>query len=137
MKTISLRPIIPLDPLKITKILSPNQSSTLQSQFLFVRTTHSIHCIGKKEILYLQANGNYTKIVSKDGSEILASKTLKYFGPMLDQRIFFRTHQSYIVNLSFMQQLKMTDSYELVLQNGRKIPVSRSKQKSIQNILQN
>ena len=51
-----------------------------------------------EEILYCQADDNYTQIFLKKGKR-LVSKTLKYFEESLSENGFARVHKSYLVNL--------------------------------------
>lgn len=109
----------------------------VKKHFLFIRTSQTIHCIKKSDILYLRASSNYTEIFSIGGTKIICSKTLKYFNAILSESTFFRSHQSYIVNLFQLRNLHIGKSSDLELICGTRIPISRSKLKSIQNRLQN
>ena len=56
----------------------------------------------------------------------LISKTLKYVGELLPNSMFYRIHQSYIVNFKSIQAFDRSTNYVL-LSNGKELPVSRSK----------
>lgn len=82
---------------------------------VFIQTT---------DILYLEGQGNYTKIYCKEQS-FLATKTLKSFEKILDPRIYIRVHRSYIVNIKKVLRLSSEEGGELILSNNFRIPVSR------------
>lgn len=78
-------------------------------------------------IMYLEANSNYTMIVMQDKSKHLASKTLATFEEVLNNSLFFRSHKSHIVNLKFIKQYLRGDGGELIMLDGKNIPLSRTK----------
>lgn len=53
-------------------------------------------------ILFAEAQGNYTKIHTYDNLSILVSKTLRVIEEMLPEEAFFRIHKSYLVNLNYL-----------------------------------
>lgn len=80
-----------------------------------------------KSIVQLEASSNYTNIYMEDRSKIIASKTLKDFEELLPEDIFFRTHHSHIINLSFIKRYIKGDGGQIELQNGNYVDVSRRK----------
>jgi len=79
-------------------------------------------------IMYLEASSNYTMIVMHDKSKHLASKTLATFEEVLqDNTLFFRSHKSNIVNLKFIKQYIRGEGGELIMLDGKNIPLSRTK----------
>jgi two-component system LytT family response regulator len=80
------------------------------------------------DIMYLEASSNYTMIVMHDKSKHLASKTLATFEDVLqDNPLFFRSHKSHVVNLKFIKQYIRGDGGELIMLDGKNIPLSRTK----------
>lgn len=80
------------------------------------------------EIMYLEASSNYTTILMQDKTKHLASKTLATFEEVLqDNPLFFRSHKSHIVNLKCIKQYIRGEGGELIMQDGRSIPLSRTK----------
>lgn len=96
---------------------------------LIVRTTETMYVINFEELVYCRSDKGYTTFYLTDKSEILVSKPLKDYEEMLPDSIFLRTHQSYIVNVNFIQQLKK-DSL-IVLKNKAEVPVSVRKKEEI------
>jgi two-component system LytT family response regulator len=81
------------------------------------------------DILYLKAEGAYTRLVCTGVREVLASKNLSHFEKMLggDSR-FFRAHRSYLVNT---QHVIASTKDGLQLLNAETIPLSRDKRKDM------
>lgn len=79
--------------------------------------------INLKSILYIKAEGNYTSVVTQD-KEFIERKTMIEWERILDKAEFFRTHNSFIVNLN---HVKYNPSGKYILSNGEKIMISRYK----------
>lgn len=83
-----------------------------------------------EDILYCQADDNYTQIFLKDKKK-LVSKTLKYFEDMLTENGFARVHKSYLVNVNAIVEYKKGKGGSVVLENGKEVMVSPSKKKEL------
>lgn len=80
------------------------------------------------EIIYLQADGSYTRFHLSGGSQLVVSKNLKHFENLLETiTAFFRVHRSFIVNLNFARKFLRTDGGHLFLEDKTEIPVSEDK----------
>ena len=85
----------------------------------------SFQVVDLNELLFCESDNGYTTFYCSDGKKYLASKTLKEFEEQLISANFIRPHQSYIVNLKFID--KYEKSGVIYLKNGKKIPVSSRK----------
>ena len=79
------------------------------------------------DIIYLEANSNYTNIYLINKIKVTASKVLKEFEELLPEDIFFRTHHSYLINLHYIKRYIKGDGGQIELQNGTYVDVSRRK----------
>ena len=81
-------------------------------------------------ILYVQALGDYVKVVTVQRNYIVLS-TLSSFQKKLKQHQFLRIHKSYIVNL------RMVDRYnhEYIEIKDKKLPISRTKNLELDQLL--
>jgi two-component system LytT family response regulator len=79
------------------------------------------------EIKWIEAQDDYVLINTEKG-RYLKQKTMKYFDSHLNENQFVRVHRSFIINVDFIQHLEQTEteSYRLVLKNGKEIPVSKT-----------
>ena len=89
---------------------------------LFIKVKHHMQRLFFKDILWIEADDYYCKIIVRE-KELLVTKTLKKFSEDISGRPeFMRVHRSYIVNLSHIEEIG-----ELYLHIGKnKIPVSKS-----------
>lgn len=78
-------------------------------------------------IIYLSAEGAYTKIFIQDKKPLLVSKTLGDVGELLPEELFQRIHHSTLVNITYISQFLRTDGGFVVLKNGEKLSVSKAK----------
>lgn len=85
------------------------------------------------KILYVQADGNYSTLFLSHGNSITASKTLKWIAEKVNHE-FLRVHQSFLINLNFIDSYDKKSS-TLLMENNTSIPVSRSSKKQLQLIL--
>ncbi|TDW97363.1 LytR/AlgR family response regulator transcription factor [Dinghuibacter silviterrae] len=81
-----------------------------------------------KDVIYCEAENNYTRFHLSGGDSVYVSKTLrKVEDLLLDNPDFFRIHHSFIVNLKYVQRYFRGDGGEINLATGLRIPVSRAK----------
>lgn len=88
------------------------------------------------QILYCQADDNYTKIFLKEGQKKLVSKTLKYFEEALTDFGFARIHKSYLVNVNEITAYKKGKGGGVVLSSGREVMVSASQKANLLSYFQ-
>jgi two-component system, LytTR family, response regulator len=88
-----------------------------------------------RDIIHLEANSNYTIIYFKDHPKLTASKTLKDFEELLPSNIFFRTHHSHIINLSYIKRYLKGDGGQIEMQNGNFVDVARRKKDEFLKII--
>ncbi|WP_282043106.1 LytR/AlgR family response regulator transcription factor [Winogradskyella flava] len=81
--------------------------------------------IDLNELMYCESDKGYTSFYCSDGKKHVVSKTLKTFEDQLIMANFTRPHQSFMVNLTFID--KYDKSGIIHLKNGKKIPVSSRK----------
>jgi two-component system LytT family response regulator len=62
------------------------------------------------DIMFLEADGNYTNIYLTNGSKITIRKPVSQCENELDASIFFRTSRTFIVNLNFVKKVEMADA---------------------------
>jgi len=90
-----------------------------------ISSLDGIDYIDVDDIIYLKADGKYTEIITRNG-KLVSSKNLKMFSFILNERIFVRVHNSYIVNISLISRFKK-DEGMLILKDGTAISVSKSR----------
>jgi two-component system LytT family response regulator len=103
---------------------------------IVVKTNQKIVIIPSIKITYLEAQDDYVMIHSELGKH-LKKQTMKYYEEHLESNTFFRVHRSYIVNLEKVKQMELfeKDTYKITMNDGDKIPVSRSGYAKIKELL--
>lgn len=86
---------------------------------------NSLQIINLEELMFCKSDKGYTSFYLENGKVYMASKPLKDFEEKLNQASFTRPHQSYMVNLNFID--KYDKSGVIFLKNKQRIPVSSRK----------
>ena len=73
-------------------------------QKVAVHTIDGLEFVKAEDIVRLNAQGSYTVFHLKDKSTLLSSKNIKIYEDILVGDIFFRIHNSHIVNLNFIKK---------------------------------
>jgi two-component system, LytTR family, response regulator len=85
----------------------------------------TIQFIESSEIVYIESQSNYSHFILKNKPKLVVSKTLKEFDDLLSNHGFFRTHQSYLVNMDCIDYYKGGTEDALILTNGDTVYLSR------------
>ena len=81
------------------KELIANLSRTEEDKKLIVKDKNCNYYIRIGDIIRCEADGNYTTIYCIDQIKIVVSYPLKKYVSLLPESIFFRVHQSNLINL--------------------------------------
>ncbi len=121
---------------KIIRMLSNIHSSNELSQFrISVPFNKGIEFIKVRDIVYCKSDNNYTNIYLTDGTSRLVSKTLKSIEIKLPEQLFYRPHNSYVINLEHVEKYYRSDGGYLSMINGKRISIARSKKDEILKFL--
>ena len=103
---------------------------------IVVKDNGLIRIIPTQDIHYLEANDDYVKIVTKDGS-YLKKSTLSHIEQSLDPQQFVRVHRSYLVPVGQLLRIEPyeKESHIALLQCGAKIMVSKSGMTKLKTLL--
>lgn len=118
------------------KVLENSREAAGTIDRVVVRQGSKIIIIPVSEINHVQAEDDYVSIHTK-GKKYLKQLTLKYLEEALPQTKFVRIHRSHIVSVDMIDKLEAysKDSYLAILNNGEKLPVSRTGYQSLRDIL--
>ena len=121
--------------IKPKPVSMPNGDEVLKK--IALPTENGYEFLKINSIMYCEASSNYCRIVCVDGKEILLAKTLKNIQLLLPTNLFQRIHKSYLVNLNYIARFDRTNSLEIELQNGKKLPVSFRQKDNFLNVFKN
>lgn len=98
-----------------------------------ITTSKGIDFVNISDIIYCRAESNYTFICLSNNTKKVIARTLKTFEETLPPSHFFRPHQSYIINLQHVQTYVRSDGGYLIMTNGHKVAISRTKRELFLN----
>lgn len=79
------------------------------------------------EIAYLEADGNYTNVITTSSKKYVSIRKIREFENSLPEDDFLRVHNSYIVNLTYVNKFFIDNECQIEMENGDHVPVSRRK----------
>ncbi len=103
---------------------------------IVVKDNSLIRIIPAQDIYYIEANDDYIKIFTKDGS-YLKKSTLSHIEQTLDPQQFVRVHRSYLVPVSQLMRIEPyeKESHIALLHCGAKVTVSKSGMAKLKTLL--
>jgi two-component system LytT family response regulator len=81
------------------------------------------------DILYCESDGSYVSFYLKNQPKpVIVSRSLREVEELLNNpAMFFRCHNSYLINMNHLKKIVRSESGEIVMRNDRTIPVARTK----------
>lgn len=87
--------------------------------------------IDPNDIIYCESDGNYCKIILEgEQQDLFLTQKLKQVSELLPDDLFYRAHNSYLINLRKVKEFHKPDGY-ILMENNIKIPVSRQKRNEV------
>jgi len=113
-------------------LLKQVQGKGFQFYKFAVPTIEGFELIPVDQVIYLEANDNYTYIFLKNKTRVIASRILKELEEQLSGFSFFiRVHHSYMVNLNEVTKYIRGEGGYLVMSDGSTVNVSRSRKDAL------
>lgn len=102
------------------------------SSHLFVQKSEKLFNLEVKDIMHLEASGDYTVLTTKN-DQYLSSSGIGKLEEKLNPDQFIRIHRSTIINLNYLKEIEKHFNGGLIvkMQNGKSFPVSRTYAKQI------
>lgn len=104
----------------------PLEERKKRSKKIAIVVKTGILFLGTDEIVRLETIGKQVMIVTQNGEEYLTSKTLKDFEEILDDSVFIRVHQSYIINVNYVRKYNKQMNY-IEMEDKSRVELSRRK----------
>ena len=93
-------------------------------------TSKGLIFLKTENILYCRGDGAYTYFFLKGGERITTSKNLKEYEKALDEHNFFRSHKSYLINLSEIKTYVRGEGGHVIMSNGDTVGVSKRRKEN-------
>jgi two-component system LytT family response regulator len=143
-----LKPVEPKELINAVKKIEEQRHLPLAEQFqmllkkihgvstgfnkIAVPTAEGFELIPTDQVLYFEANDNYTHLFLKNKNKIIACRTLKEMEIQIqDFNFFVRVHNSYMVNLNEVIKYVRGEGGYLVMSNDSSVSVSRSRKDAL------
>lgn len=103
---------------------------------LLVRKARRMVILRTRDIQWIEASGNYVKIVTADGSHLLRS-TISDLADQLDPTRFLRVHRSAVINTEVLESVETNAAgdYFLRLPGDHRIKCSRTYRNDLRSFL--
>lgn len=109
----------------INKLLKQQEEIPVEkksnNEFMFLKADKTIHKVFYRDIRYIEANGNYLKIIM-DAKKLIICETLISFLKKLPNDLFLRVHKSYIISKKHI----ISVYGNMIKMEGITIPIGRS-----------
>lgn len=109
----------------VSKNTIPRIALTTNDGMIFVST---------QDIVYCEAESNYTNIVLAGGKKIMVSKVLKDIDEALAGPDFFRVHNSFLINLNHIKKFVRGEGGYVVMDDNATISISRSRRQEFMEL---
>ncbi|MFY8037963.1 MAG: LytR/AlgR family response regulator transcription factor [Cyclobacteriaceae bacterium] len=128
--------ITPASPEPMERVLSTMATAGVQQNRIVVKTGSKVKIIPVHDILYLEADDDFVKIYTAEGS-FLKNKTMSFYEQSLDAAQFVRVHRSYMVQINQITKIEpyQKETHLAILRDGKQIPVSKTGYAKLKTIL--
>ncbi len=106
-----------------------------QNQRLEIKSQRGCYYINKKEIIAIKAAGSYTEIITRDKTYTL-SKNLSQTLNEIDEDYFFRTHNSYAINLIKVKEY-ISQTNQIRMKNKMLFPLAHRRKEDFFKMMKN
>ncbi len=116
----------------VLEVLMHNiKSEQVNQQQIAISTNTGLHIVKFIDIIYLESDGPYTTFYLKNSSKIVSSKNLKTFESILPETMFYRSHNSYIINVNEMIKYIKSDGGQILMSNQSLLNVSKFRKEEL------
>lgn len=91
---------------------------------IIINERDSIKLVKLEEIIYCEADASYTTLYINSGEKHYISKPIKHYENILDDKMFIRIHDKYIINLLFFDSYIKGRGGNVMLKGDIMLPVS-------------
>tara|TARA_R110002049_G_scaffold125972_11_gene281640 strand:+ start:442 stop:1149 length:708 start_codon:yes stop_codon:yes gene_type:complete len=105
-------------------------SSEEKTNIISIYHNDEYHLLNENKIFRLEASKSYTYFITED-KKILSSKGIGYYQKKLSHEVFFRCHNSHLINILHLEKIGKGRNSYITLSNGDVIPLSDSKKEEL------
>ena len=113
---------------QMSKTVSKEITSETSQRF-FIKGDKKHHQIDLKDLLYIEAHGNYTKLFLK-GEMIISHEKISHYQSILNEDNFLRVHKSFIVAID---KIKFIEGNRIFINESR-IPIGQTYKSNVNKL---
>lgn len=114
-----------LNAARLEKVLHNNNPLASQKK-VTLNTDGKLVFLNTDDIIFVESDGNYSTIFLNNNQKIVVTKKLKQINEILPDHLFFRIHNSFVINLNKIKEFIKTEGY-VVMDSNHKLPVARQR----------
>jgi two-component system LytT family response regulator len=103
-------------------------------QRIALTTNDGMIFVPTSDIIYCEAESNYTKVVLTGGKKIVVSKVLKDIDEALSGPDFCRVHSSFLINVNRIKKYVRGDGGYLIMDDDANISISRNRRQEFMDL---
>jgi two-component system LytT family response regulator len=111
------------------KVLRENLSQQ-HDRKVVLQNSEIIYVVNQDDIIFIQAEGSYTKVFTVTHGVLMIAKKLLDFEYLETDGPFFRTHRSYLVNLNHIKKIDKKD-FVLIMSNEMQVHLDQDKKNQL------
>ena len=120
------------------KNISQSFNTKHPANFIMISGMDRIDFIHPDEVVYLKSTGRYTEFYLKDKKrKITSSKPIGEYENILDQDVFYRIHNSFLINLAQLININKRAGNYCEMSNGDPLPLSRRRYEGLMGYMRN
>lgn len=116
------------DPIQY-KVLRENLSQQ-NDRKVVLQNSEIIYVVNQDDIIFIQAEGSYTKVFTVSHGVLMIAKKLLDFEYLELDGPFYRTHRSYLVNLNHIKKIDKKD-FVLIMSNEMQVHLAQDKKNQL------
>lgn len=111
-------------------LLDNLRAGSAHPQKIMLPTLEGFEIVNINDILYCEAEDNFTRFYFEQGVPLLICRTLKYFEEILGEHRFIRIHRSYLINPAYVIRYAKGKGGYITMKNNKELEVSPNKKKA-------
>jgi two-component system, LytTR family, response regulator len=125
-----------VDLSQIKTLLENVNAIQISQQKMALPTLTGLNFVTISDIIRLESQGHYTRIFLRNGVQLMTMRDVKEYEELLPQAIFYRVHNSHIINLQKIEKYQKGRGGYVIMEDGSSIEVaSRRRQDFLQRLL--
>ncbi|MCR6719324.1 MAG: LytTR family DNA-binding domain-containing protein [Chitinophagaceae bacterium] len=110
------------------------QPSKATPQRIALTAADGLVFVPTADIIYCEAESNYTNVILTAGRKILISKVLKEIDEALSGPDFYRVHSSFLINISHIKKFVRGDGGYIIMDNDATVSISRNRKQEFMEL---